>query len=312
MSGLFAAVDRFPVSAALLVTVAWSSSWILIKVGLADIPPLTFAGLRYTLGAAILLVLVVSTRVNRAAVRSLTWRTRGALVIFGVVGFALTQGAQFVGLAMLPAATLSLLFSLTPIVAAFASGWWLGEWPRRVQLIGVAAALVGAICYLAPDVRLTSGVGLLVGVVALASNVGAVLLGRAVNRSRQLPALIVTALSMAVGGVLLLATGVATEPAPRLSPQSVLILVWLVVVNTATAFTVWNHTQRHLGATESAAVNTTMLVQVALLGWIFLGEALGPWQWAGIVLVTVGVFRVQQPGQSSVLMGGAAGRRRAQ
>jgi drug/metabolite transporter (DMT)-like permease len=39
---------------ALFVTVLWSSSWVLIKTGLRDIPPLTFAGLRYAIAAAIL------------------------------------------------------------------------------------------------------------------------------------------------------------------------------------------------------------------------------------------------------------------
>ncbi|MCB9443696.1 MAG: DMT family transporter [Ardenticatenaceae bacterium] len=34
---------------ALLVTFLWSTSWVLIKLGLQDIPPVTFAGLRYFL-----------------------------------------------------------------------------------------------------------------------------------------------------------------------------------------------------------------------------------------------------------------------
>ena len=34
---------------ALFVTFLWSTSWVLIKLGLRDIPALTFAGLRYGL-----------------------------------------------------------------------------------------------------------------------------------------------------------------------------------------------------------------------------------------------------------------------
>ena len=40
---------------ALLVTFLWSTSWVLIKIAINDIPPLTFAGLRYTLAVIILL-----------------------------------------------------------------------------------------------------------------------------------------------------------------------------------------------------------------------------------------------------------------
>ena len=41
---------------ALLVTFIWSLSWVFIKIGLQGIPPITFAGLRYTLAFLCLLV----------------------------------------------------------------------------------------------------------------------------------------------------------------------------------------------------------------------------------------------------------------
>ncbi len=40
---------------ALLVTFLWSTSWILMRIGLREIPALTFAGLRYTIAALVLL-----------------------------------------------------------------------------------------------------------------------------------------------------------------------------------------------------------------------------------------------------------------
>ena len=48
---------------ALLVTFLWATSWVLIKIGLKDIPALTFAGLRYT--AAFLCLLPFALRANR-------------------------------------------------------------------------------------------------------------------------------------------------------------------------------------------------------------------------------------------------------
>ncbi|HXV99759.1 MAG TPA: EamA family transporter, partial [Anaerolineae bacterium] len=45
---------------ALLVTFLWSTSWVLIKFGLRDIPALTFAGLRYSLAFLCLLPFVLS------------------------------------------------------------------------------------------------------------------------------------------------------------------------------------------------------------------------------------------------------------
>ena len=40
---------------ALLVTTLWSTSWVLVKIGLEDIPAVTFAGLRYFLAFLILI-----------------------------------------------------------------------------------------------------------------------------------------------------------------------------------------------------------------------------------------------------------------
>ena len=102
---------------ALLVTFLWSTSWVLIKVGLVDIPALTFAGLRYALATLVLLPFVL--RGDRlAALRRLPGPAWRDLLLLGVVLYALTQGAQFLALAHLPAATLSLVLSFSPLVVA--------------------------------------------------------------------------------------------------------------------------------------------------------------------------------------------------
>ncbi|GAB3175812.1 DMT family transporter [Myceligenerans halotolerans] len=295
MTRWFPLADRFPVAAALLVTVLWSSSWVLIKLGLDDLPPLTFAGLRYTVASAILLAALLADPGGRRQAATLPARTWGRLAALGVVMYAVTQGAQFVGLSLLPAATLSLLLSFTPLLVLGGSRLLLNEPGRPGQRIGVLLALGGAMLYLLPGLGVTSLVGLAVGVVGLAANAGASMLGRAANRGHDLPALVVTAPSMAIGGLLLVVTGLLTEPAPRLDAGSWVILGWLAAINTAFAFTLWNHTLRHLSATESSAVNNTMLIQIALLAWLFLGETPSPPQWAGIGAVALGTWWVQRP-----------------
>jgi drug/metabolite transporter (DMT)-like permease len=45
-----------------LVTLLWSSSYILVKIGLQSLPPLTFAGLRYFIGFSALALPAVQRR----------------------------------------------------------------------------------------------------------------------------------------------------------------------------------------------------------------------------------------------------------
>ncbi|MDO9489806.1 MAG: EamA family transporter, partial [Sphingomonadaceae bacterium] len=63
----------------------------------------------------------------------------------------------------------------------------------------------------------------------------------------------------------------------------------------AFAFTLWNHTQRTLGATESSLINNTMLVQIAILAWLFLGERPTLLQLAGLAVAAAGILIVQLP-----------------
>ncbi|MDZ7701389.1 MAG: DMT family transporter [Halobacteriales archaeon] len=90
-----------------------------------------------------------------------------------------------------------------------------------------------------------------------------------------------------------LATGLTVRGLLTIPLGGWLIVRWLAIVNTAFAFTPWNHTPQTLTATESSVVNNTMLVQIAVLGWLFLGEALTPLEIVGLALVTVGVLAVQ-------------------
>ena len=275
---------------ALFVTFLWSTSWVIIRWGLDDdddrLPPLTFAGLRYGLAAA-LLVAWTRTGPRRAVhvVERASWRP---LILLGAVMYALTQGAQFVAIDSQPAATTNLFLAMTPLAVAVTSAAVLGEHTSRRQRLGGLVVIGGALVYFGGDLGATT-VGVAAALVCLASNAAATLLGRAVNRSTRHSAAGITAVSMTAGALLLLAAGLVVDGVPHVSWSAAAIVAWLAVVNTACAWTWWNQAQRALTATEAAAINTTMAVQIPLLAWIFLDERLGVPELVGIALVVVGV-----------------------
>ena len=118
-------------------------------------------------------------------------------------------------------------------------------------------------------------------------------MGRSINRRRTLSPLAVTVASMGIGSVVMLVAGITTQGLPALSAQSWAIIAWLAVVNTAFAFTLWNLTQRTLSAIETSIINNTMLIQIAILAWIFLGERLGARAIVGLALAAIGTLIVQ-------------------
>lgn len=279
---------------ALFVAFLWSTSWVLIRTGLNDhIPPLTFAGLRYTLAFACLLPIAIRSgelsRLRRLS-RSDAWR----LVALGLLFYTVTQGTQFLALNRLPAVTTSLLISFTAVMVALLGITLLGEAPTGGQWGGIGLYLVGVVVYFYPVAIPTHEiVGLAFALGGALSNALSTVLGRDVNRRGTLSPLAVTITSMGIGAVVLLAAGIIFQGLPPLSLRSWAIIAWLAVVNTAFAFTLWNLTQRTLSAVETGVINNTMLIQIAILAWVFLGERLDAREIAGLVLAGAGTLLVQ-------------------
>jgi drug/metabolite transporter (DMT)-like permease len=278
----------------MVVVFVWATSWILVKRHLHAIPALSFAGLRYGLAFVCLLALLLSRPAMRSSVAALSRREWLRLGTLGLLLYGLTQATVFIGLARLPAVTVSLLLSLTPALVTVLAIPLLREVPTPLQRCGVLLTLAGALVYFGP-VALPASQLAAVGVVAVGvvAFTAATMLGRSVNRDDGLPALTVTVVSMGIGSGVLLTVAVVHDGIPRLIPSSWLVVLWLAVINTAVAFTVWNHTMRRLSAMESSLINNTMLVHVAVLAWIFLGERPNARAMLGLVLVAGGVLLVQ-------------------
>jgi drug/metabolite transporter (DMT)-like permease len=286
---------RFPhltaVLQALFVTFLWSTSWVLIKIGLADIPALTFAGLRYSLAFFCLLPFAWRQRPLLSGLSRADWLR---LIGLGILLYTITQGAQFVGLAYLPSVTVSLLLNFTTVVVALLGILFLAERPSWPQWAGIGLFLAGVILYFYP-IFIPAGqiIGFVVVMVGVSGNALSGIVGRHLNRGGRLPPLLVTAVSMGTGALLLLLAGITLQGLPPLAWGSWLIIIWLAVANTAFAFTLWNHTLRQLTAVESSLINNTMLIQIAILAWVFLDEPLTVQEIVGMGLAAMGILVVQ-------------------
>jgi drug/metabolite transporter (DMT)-like permease len=273
---------------AFLVTFLWSTSWVLIKIALTEIPPLTFAGLRYTLAFLVLLPILWK---RKHEVRFLSLREWYSLVTLGLVFYTLTQGGVFISLKYLNPLTFSLMLNFTTVLVAFVGIAALKEWPSWWQWMGMLVFLGGVLVYFYPlNLHSESRLGVFWGLLTVCANAAASILGRAINKENRLKPLIVTVVSMGVGALVLLSAGLGLQGLPAISVRSWAIIVWLALVNTAFAFTLWNKTLQTLPAMESSMINNTMLVQIAVLAWLFLGETITPLEVVGLILATLGII----------------------
>jgi drug/metabolite transporter (DMT)-like permease len=278
---------------ALFVVFLWATSWVFIKIGLQEMPPLTFAGLRYFLAFACLLMVLLFNEAKRE-IRVLPKRIWVRLFILGLLFYAGTQGASFVALAYLPAVTVNLLWSFSSVTVALLGVVWLSENPTLVQWSGIVLTIIGALIYFYPAaIPKAQIVGVIAAVIGILANAVSSIMGREINRSGEFHPLVITVVSMGAGSIILLAVGLNLEGIPSITLKSWAIIIWLALVNTAFAFTLWNHTLRTLTAMESSIINGTMLIWIPIFAVIFLGESITGKEIVGLVAAGIGTIIVQ-------------------
>jgi len=283
----------FSVFVALLVTFLWSTSFIIIKWGLKEIPPLTYAGLRYFIAFLCLLPFTFSKK-RIKEIKNVSRKDWLRLAALGFLFYTFTQGSQFLGLSLLPAVTVSLLLNLTPLIVAVMGMLLLSEEPTLLQWIGAILFVAGILTYFYP-VALSENqtLGIIVMIVGVLANSGSAILGRSINREGKFSAVTITTISMGIGSIIILVSGIIFQGLPSISFSTFIYLLWLAIINTALAFTLWNLTLQKLTAMESSIINGTMLIQIALLAWIFLGESISTKEGTGMLIAAAGAFIVQ-------------------
>jgi len=102
-----------------------------------------------------------------------------------------------------------------------------------------------------------------------------------------------TAFSMGFGTLMMTSAAYSFEGLFMVSLPGWSVIIFLGVVNTALAFFLWSHALRRLAAFEISIIQNTMLVQIALLSWLFLGEQITALKLLSMALVLVGVMMVQ-------------------
>lgn len=279
---------------AIFVAFLWSTSFIIIKWGLVEIPPITFAGLRYSLAFLFFLPFIFFKKKYIIEIKNLQPTQWKKLILLGFVFYTFTQGAQFIGLSLLPSVTVSLMLNFTPIIVAIMGIFLLQENPTILQWIGAALFLIGILTYFFPIALLENEIlGLVIMFIGILANSVSAIIGRDINRKKNISPFVITFVSMGIGAIILLGIGLFLNGFPDISFNTWIFLIWLAGINTAFAFTLWNLTLRTLTAMESSIINGTMLIQIAILAWFFLDEFISIKEGIGMFIAACGAVLVQ-------------------
>jgi len=276
---------------ALLVTVIWSSSFVVVKFGLETLGPLTIAGLRYSLGALALLPLFLINRPERKPISGNLWLR---LIIIGISSYTIGNGALFWGLKYIPATTGSFLMGMIPLLVMIGGVTFLKEIPTRWQGLGVFVSLAGSVVFFSGGLQPGEPLGIAIVALGLIGFMTFSLLGRGIARERSLDTLVLTTTPLIIGGLTTICLALIVEGIPQFTTRSLWVVIWLALVNTSFGYLLYNHALRELTALEMNILMNLTPLFTALISWIMLGERLGLWQVIGLVVMIVGVFLVQR------------------
>ncbi len=274
-----------------LATAIWASSFVLVKIGLEYIGPLTIAGFRYFLAFLVLLPFLIRKGTIKQPISKKLWIR---LFAIGISAYTVGNGALFWGLKYLPATTVSFLMSLSPLIMLIGGAVWLKEIPTRLQVFGVIVSLSGSALFFSSGLQFGEPIGIVIVFVGLIGFMLFGILGREIAKVKQLDTLTLTTIPLAIGGGVLLLIALPLEGMPILSTKSIGTVLWLAIVNTALAYVLYNHSLQILTALEMNVMLNIAPLGTALLAWWLLSERLGFVQIIGIMVVIVGVIFVQR------------------
>lgn len=277
----------------LLLGMLWGSSYLFIKVIVADVPVMTLVTGRLGLSAIILWFLLVVTRRSVPRGWSL-WKKYAVMgILNGTVPYVLISwGEQYIpsSLAALLQATMPLFTVLLAAVTASDEGL------RPSKVAGVVLGFVGVGVLMLPDLRQGLQVSILGQLAIVASSLsyaGAGIFAR--KQLRAQPPLASTAGQLTMGALFTLPLSLILDWPLSLSPSVAALASWLSlsILGTVVAYVIYYALIARTSATFVSTVTYIIPINGLALGALVLGEAITWSMVASSMLILLGVLLVR-------------------
>lgn len=268
----------------IVVFIIWGSLYAVSKYAMAEIPPFTVLLFRYLIGAAALFFPV--RKIGFPQIQ------KGHFKYFlgiGVLGYTVSIGLQLIGTKMMDASLASLISSMNPVAMIVMAAVFLREKLTVQKAASLIVSISGVYVILGGgrgSVR-ASGAAALIGAVLLWS--AASILIRKI--SGDYDPVLTAFYGMLIAILFTLPASLAElhdNPCTFTVP-GVLSLIYLGVVCTALAHTLWNKSLSMLDAGTCSMFFPLQPLTSAVMGILFLGEKITANYMAGAVLISAGI-----------------------
>jgi drug/metabolite transporter (DMT)-like permease len=283
-----------------VLSVVWGLTWLAVRIGLNDIPPITFAAIRFLLAAAVLGTVIAVRRIELPH----NSRDLRLLTATGILTIGIAYSAQFWGQQYVSSGLTAVMFSTVPLFALlFAHVGLPGEPMTKAKFAGVTLGLVGVVVIFSDQLKsegplvVWGCVGFLIGSASMAL---AQVLIKA--RARHIDPLLIACYQMVVGGSTLLVIGILADGGPlRVSwtPSAVVSLAYLSLAGSALGFFLLYWLLRHMQVTKVTSMALVHPLVAVVAGSVVLGETLSWRIGLGAVAILAGLAMILPRTQAS-------------
>jgi len=259
----------------IVLATIWGSTWLFIKIGLADLPPFWFAAARFVV-AALPLSLWLLARRRPLRYTAADWRL---MVVTGLLVFAFNYTLVFWGEVHISAGLAALLYTTFPILGMLLAHWLLPSEPlTRRKLGGALLAVVGVAVIFQSQIELRGPMALLGSLALVAAATGTAYADVLIKGSgTHIDPVAMTAVQMLTGIIPMLGLAWAVEGSPfnlHWTPRAVGSLLYLALLGSSVTFVLLYWLIQHMQVTRTMLIPLMSTVIAVSLDAVILGERL--------------------------------------
>ncbi|MHA7775567.1 EamA family transporter [Roseibium sp. M-1] len=271
------------IALALLVVAIWGFNFVVIAIGLNELPPILFTALRFLLAAV---PAVFFLRPPKAPLR--------LVVLYGLFMFAVQFALLFAGMYLgMPAGLASLVLQLHVFITIGLAALVFGERSHPVRIAGAILAAMGLGLVALNTGGETTLTGLLLVVLAACSWAVANLISKRIGKVEILPLVawgsLVAPVPLLILSLVLEGPGTYAAMLQNLTWSGASALLYVVYPTTLLGFSIWSALLARYPAATVAPFTLLVPVIGFLSAALVLGETLQPWKIAAAVLVVAGL-----------------------
>jgi drug/metabolite transporter (DMT)-like permease len=262
----------------------WGIPYLLIKVAVSDISPVTLVFFRTVIGALIVVPIALARGSVGPSLRHWRWIVAYTAVEVALPWFLVSDAER-----RLSSSLTALLIAATPFVGVVLG--WLTRSDDRFdarRLIGLVVGFVGVavLVGLSVSARDVGAVGE-IGLVAIGYAVGPLIISRKLSEA---PPIGVVAMSLVLPAIVFAPLGLSHLPTTMPPPQVLLSIGLLGVVCTAVAFLLFFALIAEVGPVRATVITYVNPAVALALGVVLLGEPLTIGAGVGFALILAGLF----------------------